>query len=531
MQELILMKKKYTITYLILIIIFGLGLRFYYTPFDVPIATDGFFSFVYAILTLSSTELPIGITTTNTGWSNILSMFFLFGDMSEPINLMQIQRSLSIVFSTLTIIPALFIFQKFVNTKYALFGVLVLAIEPRLLLLSIEGINYSLFLFLIVSATALFLKKTNLTILLSFVCIALASLIRYESILLLIPFSIMYLIQNNKKKSYLKLIGMIVIFTLIILPMGVLRMEATNDYCYASPLGEICGKDGIVNNFLDRFGDIENKIVGVADIDDPIYNQEKPMIDHFVVLSISNLIKFLGLILIPIFVFFISIFMINLVRKRNFLINYDHKFLIFSVIITILPGLYAYGRNIEETKYVLIAIPVLCLISSYSLKIISKNNIIFITIISLVIITSITFIELEKKDNVFQYESYIISKKIFEISNGVNPYEYSGFIKNAKLENEWKELNSLDDISELNSFEKIAYGKTESLEEYIKSSNEKLTHIVVYEKNNVQPEFLTRIYDENKINYLEIVFDSKDHNFKNNVKIFEINYDLLDNNH
>ena len=35
--------KKNIILYLVLIITLGLTLRFYYFPYDVPIATDGFF--------------------------------------------------------------------------------------------------------------------------------------------------------------------------------------------------------------------------------------------------------------------------------------------------------------------------------------------------------------------------------------------------------------------------------------------------------------------------------------------------------
>ena len=53
--------KKNIILYLVLILTFGLGLRFYYFPYDVPIVTDGFFSFVYAMQTVFDSSLPIGI--------------------------------------------------------------------------------------------------------------------------------------------------------------------------------------------------------------------------------------------------------------------------------------------------------------------------------------------------------------------------------------------------------------------------------------------------------------------------------------
>ena len=126
--------KKNIILYLGLILTLGLILRFYYLPYDVPIVTDGFYSFVYAAKTVFEGNLPIGYGTTNTGWANFLALFFSLSDTSDPFYLMQIQRSLSVILSSLTIIPAFFIFRKFVNIRWALFGCLLLIIEPRLLM-------------------------------------------------------------------------------------------------------------------------------------------------------------------------------------------------------------------------------------------------------------------------------------------------------------------------------------------------------------------------------------------------------------
>ena len=149
--------KKNIILYLVLIITLGLGLRLFYFPYDVPIVTDGFYSFVYAVKTVFDGSFAVGYTTTNTGWSNFLSLFFVFSDTSDPLHLMDIQRTLSIILSTITIIPAFFIFRRFADTRWALFGSFLLAVEPRLLLISLEGINYSLFFFLFVLTIALFL--------------------------------------------------------------------------------------------------------------------------------------------------------------------------------------------------------------------------------------------------------------------------------------------------------------------------------------------------------------------------------------
>ena len=96
-----------------------------------PIVTDGYFSFIYSASTVFSGELPIGYTVGNTGWANFLSLIFSLMEKTDPMYLMDVQRTSSIFLSTLTIIPAYFIFKKFTNYKLAIFGCLLLAIEPR----------------------------------------------------------------------------------------------------------------------------------------------------------------------------------------------------------------------------------------------------------------------------------------------------------------------------------------------------------------------------------------------------------------
>ena len=73
--------KKNIILYLVLILTLGLTLRFYYFPYDVPIATDGFFSFVYAMKTVFDGSLPVGYTKNSkycTIYANSNSRLFYF---------------------------------------------------------------------------------------------------------------------------------------------------------------------------------------------------------------------------------------------------------------------------------------------------------------------------------------------------------------------------------------------------------------------------------------------------------------------
>ena len=78
-----------------------------------------------------------------------------------------------------------------------------------------------------------------------------------------------------------------------------------------------CGKDGIISNLLDRLASVNDKVVGIPDKDDPIYNTNSPMIEHFLFLSVSYLVKSLGLALVPFFIFFVILRIVLFVRKRK----------------------------------------------------------------------------------------------------------------------------------------------------------------------------------------------------------------------
>ena len=82
----------------------------------------------------------------------------------------------------------------------------------------------------------------------------------------------------------------------------------------------------------------------------------------------------------------------------------------------LLPAMYGFLRDINEIRYVLIFIPLICIISisfrkSISNKI-SHDKRIFVSLIIFSIVLSIGFIELEKRDYVYDRESFKISKEI-----------------------------------------------------------------------------------------------------------------------
>ena len=538
--------KKNIILYLGLILTLGLILRFYYLPYDVPIVTDGFYSFVYAAKTVFEGNLPIGYGTTNTGWANFLALFFSLSDTSDPFYLMQVQRSLSVILSSLTIIPAFFIFRKFVNNRWALFGCLLLTIEPRLLMSSLEGINYQLFFLLFVLAIALFLTKTNLTLFLSFGCIACATLVRYEALLLLIPLSTMYFLKFKDRKSVVKFLGMIFIVIIILAPISVLRTQATESFCYETSFGIRCGDDGFTHAILagPRFlSHTLNAVSGqeVSETAIDLFNENNEKTDNYAVLfvnkiivSFSALLKFIGLALIPYFAFFVLYNIILRIKNKKLgKLDWDKKMIVFTTGIMFLTALYAYMRGIEEIRYVLIIIPLVCILSiswtnSISEKI-SKNLGVIIILMVLVLISSIIFIEFEKRDSIHDRESFLVSQKIVELTNMTNSFHQSGYVKTSVLGSSWPVLPEISQNGKpIHVFQIVSTNDYDDLAEFIIDSRKyDLRYLVVDEDNEL---FAALRINPTVYPYLIKIFDSDEVGYKNHFMIYEIDYKLFDNN-
>ena len=537
--------KKNIILYLVLILTFGLGLRLYYFPYDIPIVTDGFYSFVYAVKTVFDGSFAVGYTTTNTGWSNFLSLFFVFSDTSDPLHLMNTQRTLSVILSTITIIPAFFIFRRFADTRWALFGSFLLAVEPRLLLISLEGINYSLFFFLFVLTITFFLKKTNFWLFLSFVCIACSTLVRSEGLLLVIPLSIMYFIRFRDKKSIFRFLGMIFVFAIIILSVGILRIQATESVCNESFFGMTCGEDGFSAHFFGGISVLQKYIISNERIPDDRYIEDdflretynKPDENYVVQAaneSFSRLAKFLGLALIPYFGFFMLFNVISRIKNwKNFDLNFDSKVILSCIGIILLPALFGYLRGIDEIRYVLVALPLFCIISvSWNKSIyekISKNWGIIIILMVLVLTSSIIFIEFEKRDSIHDRESFLVSQKIVELTNITNNFHQSGYIKTSTLISSWPVLPEAGQNGKpIHVFQNMPTNNYHDLAKFVIDSKKSDLRYLVIDKDN-------KLFDDLRKNpagypYLNKIFDSNDFDFENHFMIYEIDYKLFDNN-
>ena len=231
------------IFWLFLIFLAGLIMRIFYFPYEIPIKNDGFFPFVYAFKILETGGIPHNIITTNSGWSYLLSGIFSVTNSSGMMESMHLTRITSMIISSVTIFPVFLILNKFFSQKTSLIGAALFIFEPRLIQMSTFGINYDLFLLLIFSSIALFFSDARKSIFIVFPIIAFATIVRYEALLMIIPFSIAFFYKlKNENNRILKFALCLLLFCLIIIPISVIRTDS-NENCRF-----IC--DGIFENFF-----------------------------------------------------------------------------------------------------------------------------------------------------------------------------------------------------------------------------------------------------------------------------------------
>ena len=504
---------KNSIKILISLIIGSILIRVYFTPFNLPISLDGIDYFAYAVAMSREGIFPSGYLLTNFGWSSFLSIVFSFFKESEMLELMNIQRTVTIVISILTAIPIYLLVKTFFRKEIALLVATLFLFDPRIIENSILGVTDSLFILLtVLTLLFIFYKKSSL-IYLSFIFVALAAFVRYEGIVLVIPLLVSYTIKNRQQKiPNIKLLVGISLFLIIIIPLNFINYENTQQM---SIFSQIVHRGDFISGTI-----IENK----PDINDEFFGTNENHIMIFVENAVSGFIKYLGWILIPTFIIFCILGVIFVPKKitKNKII-----FGLFFVFLA-LASIFAYGRGFQETRYLLVLLPIFALLSGYGFNYLMKydfKKIMLITVIA-VIISSFIFTEYKTQDNQseYEYEMYDATLFLTNEAEGVNNYHSNKYVKVADLQNNWPELLPKGENGKMNLItKKFKIEGFERPSEYIEfNKNKGLTHLLIKEGDH-NGFFDDVFHNENKYPLLEKIVDSKDLGIKTKYKIFKIN--------
>ena len=488
-------KFEIKITFLIIFSI-GLGLRLFYLPYELPLIADGMDNFTYATAINFHGNLPTEWAPANIGWSIFLSFWFWLIDLDSSLDYMQFQRILSIILSSLTTIPIYYLCRKFFNNKISLIGVALFAFEPRIILNSILGITEPLFILLGISSLVIFLRYSKKGILLAFVLASFTTIVRSEGIFLLITLSVLFFIRYKLSKEILKTyLPALVIFLLILTPISSYKTE-------------VSGNDAM----FDRVVHGTNQVIKISNDNN----------DNEILKGGELFLKYLGWIMVPIFLLFLPFGMIQYFRKRNKELNFIIIFLISSSI----PILYAYIVQANDTRYFYILYPIFCLISLFAVETyiskVKRKNILILVLIIGILIGSILFYEYKKIDYEKEKEFNEIAQIISNNVSGINfhPTE-TQYIRAAEIPLKWPFLFFEED-HKIKSISTINYN---NLEKFVLNSKNDLTHLIVDDNPNL-PKFLQDVYHhEENYEYLNKVFDSRNHGFNHHVKVFKINFE------
>ena len=508
--------QKYNILIISILAIVSLLFRINFASFDIPILLDGleYYSFGYEVA--FSHNYPVGILGTNDGWSLFLSSFFMLFNNTDFMTLNFVQRSLSISLSVITVIPVYYLCRQFVSERFAVIGAVFFIFDPRIISNSTLGIIEPLFIFLNVLVLVTIFKNNSKFIYLSFLLIALSSIVRYEGLLMIIPVAIFYFLRFRFNQKIIRnfFIGLI-IFLIILSPIVVLRTSANG----MDGLSSHIFPSAYISQELDK--KLDDESIGGRMYDNFILD--------FSVKSVFNTLKYLGWVSIPLFILFLPFAAYRIFQNKNDKINY---LLLFSAFL-IIPALYAYGREIQETRYLLVLVPIFSVFSAYGLSKFRKLSsnfwiaVLFIGIISMSILFLWYF---QDEEYNIKKETYYVSKIVTDVATGVNNYEKSHMLKAAELDQNWPEPL---EVANSGKFEGeivtkvniIPVDDSSDLVEFIHNSKTlNLSHLVIFEKN--QKEFFDDVFmNPENYPYLELEFDSDTIDFENKILIYEINYE------
>ena len=504
---------------LILFFLLGIGftIRLFYFPFQIPISLDGIDYFAYTVAINEEGYFPSGYLPLNFGWSTFLSPIFSIVGSNEMLELMNIQRITSSIISVFTVIPIYFICRVFFKKNISILGAILFLFEPRIIENSVLGISDSLFIFFVaVTIMFVFIKKTKL-IYISFIFAAFATFTRYEGFFLILPILISFFIRKDfQKKSILKIsFGIILFFSII----GFVNMTAydQSNLNILSPL--IAGPDYFTTILLPDKIDEDDRVFGE--------HQKENRLHVFIYNAIEGYTKYLGWIMIPVLGLFIIPGLYFVKKKLT-----KNKIILLTFILFIsVASLYAYGRGIQETRYLYPLIPILILFACQFFNVLAKKidmKKIMIVTVSTMIILSISYLEFDKIDYEYEREIYDATIFVVNVAQGVNTYDGNKFVRSAALENSWPELLQKNERGKMTTnIKKFSSKYFEDIEEFLKENKDGLTHLVIIE--NEKQLFLKDVFDnEKKYDYLEKIYDSKELGFKNQIKIFKIDYVLFE---
>jgi len=340
----------------------------------------------------------------------------------------------------------------------------------------------------------------------SFFIGGLSFVVRAEGILIVLPLItvLIWKHEHHKKTILCIFVGILVFLTTLYV----------SDYLVTFQNDQISIFDTIYN-----FKNLNNEeiLYGNEEIGTISNNFNK-----FLANSISKFIIYSGWVILPNIIFFVILSIIKI--KKKFLKNIILFLLIYLELS--LTAIFAYGKNIEEVRYLFVLFLPILLFSSYGINFIYeklrvKNKIFFLIIP--IIISSGIFVAYTTDDYNYQRElSFAVDILVHE-GKGINLFDDGRFVKSSEISKNWPQLPSLKENLKMDlNILRFSTDGYNSIDEFVEKNHKNgLTHILVKEKNG-DSLFNDLFENEENYPYLEKIFDYNDYDFKNKIFIFKI---------
>ncbi len=498
--ELKLTPKK-TVFLLGVIIASGIYFRLVFSHFELPLNSDNLQYFLYAI-DHSLGESVNSFKVHNTGWPLFLSFFFSMFNSNNYMDFMGLQKIISIVISSLTVIPIYFLGKKFFSDKLALLGSCLFVFEPRIVQNSTFGISDPLYIIGLTIAIVFLVNSRKNFEFLAFTILGLSIVVRSEGLFLIPAFVIVYFLQKNisKKSIFRILICLLIISTILSIVTYQKNFENEKDSLFSR----------IDSGVTEIYSSPETNLAG-----SPI---------NLLIDGVINFIKFFGWSQFPVWVFFVPAGFIILLIAKNQKTGIIFTFLFFISI----PILYAFSFS-NDTRYLFPLYPIFSILALFFLNKINQCNkkfsILQIVIIVGLIISSSGFLIWKDIDIENEFVAFDLMKDISDSKKNVNYFGYeSSYRITAGLEKVQSFPITSSEIEQY-SMKIINISRVISLEEFMEDAFEKkLTHLVIKENN--QHAFLDDVF-KNEDDYLFLIKenDYRNDEYETKLKIFRINYD------
>lgn len=548
------MQKKYIIISLISISLISIFLKLYLIDFSTYVTSDAMNYSLNAFSFVNGDFTPI--FNKSSGWPLFISPFFNLVESSDFVVYSNVVRGLSITVLTITIIPMYFLARKWFPEKYSLVAVSFFAFEPHLNYLAGIGYAESLYIPIMVTLFYFITSEKYRYVCLAFVFAGIAWWIRWPGAIMFLVVSAIFLFNFRKTKSnFLKYLGCVGIFLLVVSPILLSRYETFGDPLYFGITQGIYSGD-----YATIQGNMINKFDNYTATD---YINENGLLDFFIKFvagGTSNIILQLAKNALPYLMILIPIGAIMSFKQFGI----DKKLIRANwilIILTLVPIVTTFAI-IPEVRFLLPLIPFLILFSVIPVQRIIENGlagrtlsveqkrIVLVLIIVIVLLLSFVYmqrydvtnyIEQKEKDNFSEYALNNFEGVMLDAGGTTSGIKFlklndpnEAFKSYLNSNHKYPKDNILHEgyLVPIKSNDKLIlvgiYAKT--FDEFITIAKEyDVNYISIGEKRMAEviyPYFKNLYANESEYPNLEKVFDSNEREFREfKVKVFKINFE------